>query len=198
MDFPIALRKGTHFCVKYPIVNYVSYNALSLSTRSFSIALSFVYTPNSVFEALSQPKWKETVEEEMWTLEKNNNWDIVDLPTNTEPIGCKQVFTVKLKPDGSVDLYKARLAVKGYAQTNGVNYQKTFAPIAKMNSIHVFLSLVANKGQPLLQFDVNNAFLHGELKEEVYIKLPPRFQIISGKGKVCKLKKSLYGLKQSP
>lgn len=86
--------------VKDPITNYVSYSSLILSTLFFSIALSSVFTPNSVYNALSQPKWKESMEEETWALEKNNGWDIVDLPRHKEYVACKRVFTVKLKPDG--------------------------------------------------------------------------------------------------
>lgn len=87
---------------------------------------------------------------------------------------------------------------KGYMQTYGIDYQETFAPVAKMNSVRVLISLVASQKWPSYQFDVKNAFLDGDLDEEVFMKPPPSFQNVGAKGKVCKLRKALYSLKQSP
>ncbi|BBH03626.1 hypothetical protein Prudu_014551 [Prunus dulcis] len=102
------------------------------------------------------------------------------------------------KADGSIDRCKARLVAKGYTQIYGVDYLETFAPVAKLNTVHVLLSLAANRDGPLLQFDLKNAFLHGDLKEEIYMDLPPSIPVTFKKAVVCKLRKSLYGLKQSP
>ena len=106
---------------------------------------------------------------------------------------------MKLKADGSIDRYKARLVVKGYTQQYGEDYQETFVPVAKINSIRILMPLAANRDWPLKQFDVRNAFLNGDLEEEVYKELPLGIRSESlCADKVCKLKKALYGLKQSP
>ena len=113
-------------------------------------------------------------------------------------MGCKWIFTVKYRADGSLERYKARLVAKGFTQTYGIDYQETFAPVAKMNSIRVLLSLAASLGWQLQQLDVKNVFLNGEFEDEVYMDLPPGFENEYGIEKVCKLKRSLYGLKKSP
>jgi len=83
--------------------------------------------------------------EEMIVLEKNGTWELVDLPMGKGPVGCKWVYTVKYKTDGSIKGYKVRLVVKGYTQTYGIDYQETFVPMAKMNSIRVLLFVTTNK-----------------------------------------------------
>jgi hypothetical protein len=123
---------------------------------------------------------------------------LVKLPNEKRVVGCKWVFTIKCKADGSVERYKAILVGKGFTQTYGIDYEETFAPVAKMNSIRVLLSIAANLDWPLHQFDVKNAFLHRDLELEVYMEIPPRLEDSSSVGKVCKLNKALYGLKQSP
>ncbi|XP_028100331.1 uncharacterized protein LOC114299723 isoform X1 [Camellia sinensis] len=121
----------------------------------------------------------------------------MSLPNGKKPVGCEWVFTIKHNADGMIERYKARLVAKGFTQTYGIDYQETFAPVAKMNSIRAILSCVANLGWPLQQLDVKNAFFHGDLEEEVYMDVPPGFSSQSTVGKVCRLKKALYGLKQS-
>jgi hypothetical protein len=107
------------------------------------------------------------------------------------------VFTVKYKFDGSLERCIARLVAKGFTQTYGIDYLETFAPVTKLNSVRVLLSLAANRDWPLQQLDIKIAFLNGDLEEEVYMDAPLGFGEKFGT-KVCKLKKSLYGLKQSP
>ena len=105
---------------------------------------------------------------------------------------------MKYKADGTVERYKARLVAEGFTQTYGIDYTKTFAPMAKLNTIRDLLSLAANLDWALHQFDINNVFLNGELEEQVFMTLPPGFCKEEEKIRVCKLKKSLYSLKQSP
>ena len=136
--------------------------------------------------------------EEMAALDKNNTWVVTPIPAGKKIVGCKWVFTVKQTPEGTVERYKARLVAKGYSQTYGVDYDETFAPVAKMNTIRTIISIAANLKWKLFQMDVKNAFLHGDLQEEVYMEIPPGFSSSETEGKVCKLKKSLYELKQSP
>lgn len=122
---------------------------------------------------------------------------LTNLPRGMTTVGCRWVYTVKYNADGFIERYKARLVTKGYTQTFCIDYQETFAPVAKMNSVRVLISLAVNEGWLLLQFNVKNAFLHGEL-EEVYMDIPLGFKIQDVQENVCKLKKVLYGLKQSP
>ena len=100
--------------------------------------------PTKVEDALQDPHWVEAMVVEMEALQRNGTWNVVSLPQGKRPVGCKWVFTIKHKADGSIDRYKARLVAKGYTQTFGVDYQETFAPVAKMNTTRVLLSLAAN------------------------------------------------------
>ncbi|CAL9003914.1 unnamed protein product, partial [Prunus brigantina] len=150
-------------------------------------------------DALMDPNWKQAMNDEMQALQKNSTWELVPLPSGKRTVGCRWIYTIKLKADGSIERYKARLVAKGYTQRYGVDYQETFAPVAKINTVRILISLAANLDWPLHQFDVKNAFLHGDLEEEVYMDPPPGCKLSSeSKHYVCKLKKSLYGLKQSP
>ena len=121
--------------------------------------------PRNIQEALNDSDWKSTVMEEMNDLRKNGTWKVVDLPIDQKIVGCKWVFIVKRKANGSVERFKARLVAKGFTHTYGVDYQETFAPITKRNSIRVLLSLAANYNWPLHQLDIKNAFLNGDLEE---------------------------------
>ena len=109
----------------------------------------------------------------MKTLKKNNTWEVTDLPKGKSLVGCKWVFTIKYKFDGSVERFKARLVTNGYKQNYRINYQETFSPVTKINSIRVLLSLAANNDWPLQQLDVKNSFLHGNLENEVYMEAQP-------------------------
>ncbi|RVW45708.1 Retrovirus-related Pol polyprotein from transposon TNT 1-94 [Vitis vinifera] len=119
-------------------------------------------------------------------------------PIQAGDIGCRWVYTVKVGPDGQVDRLKAHLVVKGYTQVYGFDFGDTFSPVAKIAFVRLLLSMVAMRSWPLYQLDIKNAFLHGDLAEEVYMEQPPGFVAQGEFGLVCMLRRSLYGLKQSP
>ncbi|RVW74918.1 Retrovirus-related Pol polyprotein from transposon TNT 1-94 [Vitis vinifera] len=198
LNMPIAWRKGVRSCTQHPIGNFISYDKLSPTFRAFTSSITEIQVPQNIQEAFKYPKWKATVDEEVRALEKNGTWEITDLPRGKKPVGCKWIFTVKYKADGNVDRYKARLVAKGFTQSYGIDYQETFAPVAKLNTVRVLLSLAANLDWSLHQLDVKNAFLNGDLEEEVYMDIPAGLETTSNFNKVCRLRKSLYGLKQSP
>ncbi|KAM7464793.1 hypothetical protein LguiA_032914 [Lonicera macranthoides] len=136
--------------------------------------------------------------DELSALHSSNTWDLVPLPPGKTTVGCRWIYIVKVGPDGNIDRLKARLVVKEYTQIYGLDYGDTFSPVAKMSSIRLFLSIAAIHHWPLYQLDIKNAFLHGELQEEVYMKQPPGFVAQGESNLVCCLRRSLYGLKQSP
>jgi hypothetical protein len=141
--------------------------------------------------------WQNAMQAELQALKENHTWNIVPCPPTVKPIGSKWVFSVKLRSDGSLDRYKARLVALGYKQEYGVDYEETFAPVAKMTTVRTILAIAASQSWPLHQMDVKNAFLHGDIQEEIYMKLPSGMTT-SSPHDVCKLRRSLYGLKQAP
>ncbi|BBH04526.1 HXXXD-type acyl-transferase family protein [Prunus dulcis] len=160
---------------KYPI-------KLSESRVHYVKQLADISVPNSITEALEDPKWKKAMNKEMRALQKNVTWELMPLPHGKKTVGCKWIYTMKVKADRSVERYKAKLEAKGYTQRYGIDYEETFAPVAKISTIRVLLSLVANLDWPLHLFDVKNAFLHGHLEEEVYMDLPSRCNLAHDKG----------------
>ena len=135
---------------------------------------------------------------EFHALQTNQTWRLVDPPPGRHIVGCKWVFKVKQKADGSVDRYKARLVAKGFTQRQGIDYTDTFSPVMKATTVRLILSIAVSRGWSLRQVDVQNAFLHGDIQEEVYMCQPPGYVDSKHPNRVCRLQKSLYGLKQSP
>jgi transposase InsO family protein len=200
-ELPIALRKSTrssnipprlrdYVGYKHNIANFISYKHCSPSFRSFITSLNTVSIPTNWRSAKDDPKWREAMLEEMRALEKNKTWELVHLPPGKQPVGCKWVFTIKHTPEGKVDRYKARLVAKGYTQTYGIDYEETFAPVAKMNSVRTLISCAVNLDWEIYQMDVKNAFLHGDLQEEIYMEIPPGFETSQTTGKVLRLHRS--------
>jgi hypothetical protein len=167
------------------------------SHTSLNTTLSSTSIPTCFSEAVKYECWQKAMDEELRALQDNHTWDVVPCPSNVKAIGCKWVYSVKLRSDGTLDRYKARLVALGNRQEYGVDYEETFAPVAKMTTVRTVISVAASQGWPLHQMDVKNAFLHGDLKEDIYMTPPPGL-FSSPSSAVCKLKRSLYGLKQAP
>ena len=174
--------------VKYPFNSVLSYDKLSPSYKPFVMSISSHVEPNIYAEAVKYDCWRKAIQCEISALESNQTWEIILLPKNKTVVGCKWVFKIKYNADGIVERYKARLVAKGYAQTEGIDYLESFSPVAKMTTIRLLLSLASIYNSELKQLDINNAFLHEELKEDVYMVAPPRLISIQP-GQVCKLKK---------
>lgn len=134
------------------------------------------------------------MDEELDALEKNQTWELTALPIGKNAIRSKWVYKVKVKADVNVERFKARLVAKGHDQIQGVDFHDSFSPVAKVVTVTIFFSIIAHQGWPLHQVDVNNDFLHGFLDEEIYM-IPPQGYHKAKDGQVCKLRRSLYGLK---
>jgi hypothetical protein len=138
------------------------------------------------------------MDEELDQIEKNDTWELVPRPKNKNVIDTKWVFRNKLNEYGQVTRNKDRLVCKGYAQIEGIDFEETFSPVARMEAICFLLAYACSKNVKVYQMDVKSSFLNGELEEEVYIEQPEGFQLSENADYVCKLKKALYGLKQAP
>ncbi|KAG8481139.1 hypothetical protein CXB51_025904 [Gossypium anomalum] len=158
--------------------------------------------PSNYSEAIScedSEKWMFAMQEETESLHKNKTWDLVKLPKGKKTVRCKWVFKKKEGTPGVEEpKYKARLVAKGYSQVPGVDFTDVFSPVVKHSSIRALLGIMAMHDLELEQLDVKTAFLHGELEEDIYMQQPEGFTVSEKEDYVCLLKKSLYGLKQSP
>jgi len=150
-------------------------------------------TYHQAIKGIDADLWKMAMEEEMESLRKNDTWEEVDQPAR-KIVDSKWVFKVKLKADGTVERYKARVVGKGFSQQPGVDYDETYAPVARYDSFRLLTAIAAWHGWIPQQMDVKSAFLYGILKETIYMRLPEGYQT---PGKVAKLRKCIYGLKQS-
>ncbi|GKV40339.1 hypothetical protein SLEP1_g47998 [Rubroshorea leprosula] len=154
--------------------------------------------PLNFEEAAVDKKWKHAMDEEIKAIQKNGTWELVTLPKGQKAIGVKWVYKVKKNAQGKVEKYKARLVAKGYIQEYGIDYDEVFAPVARLETIRLIISLVAQNKWKIYQMDVKFAFLNGYLEEEVYVQQPLGYVVKGHEDRVLKLKKALYGLKQAP
>jgi hypothetical protein len=180
--------------VRYGIDEYADVVSVGLDE-------SQIDEPRSIEDALASnlaEEWRASAEAEYHSLIENDTWDLVKLPSGRKPIGCKWVFKVKRDKDGKIERFKARLVAKGYAQKYGIDYDETFSPVVRFSSIRALLAFSVQNDMLIHQMDVVTAFLNGNLKEEIYMEQPPGYLQPGRENLVCKLKKSLYGLKQSP
>ena len=167
-----------------------------LTNYHCSFALATLYEPHTYREAHTDPLWQQVMNEELDALHKNNTWDMVDLQPGQSIVGCRWVYKIKTKADGFVERYKACLVAKGFTQEYGIDYVETFAPVARLTSVKCLIVMAAVRRWRLYQMDVKNAFLNGELHEEVYMQPPPGYP--QSGSQVCRLRRTLYGLKQAP
>ena len=153
--------------------------------------------PLTLKQALRGPhadEWKQAVDSEFRSLQEMGTWTLVDPPKNRKIISCKWVFKIKRGKDNEILRYKARLVARGFTQREGIDYNDVFSPVIRFDTLRIMISIALYHDINLLQLDIETAFLHGNLEEELYMKQPPGYE---QPGKVCKLKKSIYGLKQA-
>jgi hypothetical protein len=153
--------------------------------------------PFRVEKALQDPDWVLAMQEELNNFKRNEVWSLVPCPRQNV-VGTKWVFHNKQDEHGVVTRNKARLVAKGYARVAGLDFEETFAPVARLESIRILLAYAAHHSFKLFQMDVKSAFLNGPIKEEVYVEQPPGFEDDMYPDHVYKLSKVLYGLKQAP
>lgn len=150
---------------------------------------------NDVLKSEDKKEWEKAMHEEIESLNQNNTWILVDKPEGQKILNSRWIFKIKINPDGT-KRYKARLVIKGCSQIEGIDYTETFSPVVRFDTVRTMLSIAVKDDLILGQFDIKTAFLHGTLKENIYMRQPDG--INDGSKKVCKLVKSLYGLKQAP
>lgn len=164
--------------------------------KALTITLSSSTIPKSALIVLLIPVWKQAMVEEFMALLRNKTWTLTVLPPGKNLVGCSWIFRIKKHADGSIARHKARLVAQGFSQEPGFDFTETFSPVVKPTTIRLILSIAVSAGWSVKHLDVNNAFLHGDLDQEIYMKQPLGFEQGSP-NLVCKLNKALYGLKQA-
>ena len=192
----IAKRKGKRdISLPARYKHCMAYMVYALPIIEAEIPTNFEEAVNSEEES----KWHDAMDDEMLSLDKNKTWELVELPRGIRAIGCRWVYAKKDEADDKrLVRFKARLIAKGYAQNEGIDYNEIFSPVVKHSSIRILLALVAQFNLELVQLDVKTTFFQVNLDEEIYMRQPDGYQVKGKERLVCKLRKSLYGLKQSP
>ncbi|GJY85846.1 retrovirus-related pol polyprotein from transposon TNT 1-94 [Tanacetum coccineum] len=182
------------------VIGNLNQRTLRSQAQNHSNFFCFISTiePKNVNEALKDESWVVAMQEELNQFVANDVWDLVPLPMSQSVIGTKWVFRNKLDENGIVSRNKARLVAQGYNQQEGIDYDETYAPVARLESIRILLAIACANDFKLYQMDVKSAFLNGFINEEVYVAQPPGFIDFQKPNYVYKLKKALYGLKQAP
>ena len=152
---------------------------------------------SQAMESDDSSKWMEAMNEKLKSMAHNGVWDLIELPNSCKPVGCKWVFKTKRDAKGNIERFKVRLVAKGFTQKEGIDYKDTFSPVSKKDSLRIIMALVAHFDLELHQMDVKTAFLNGNLDEDIYMEQPEGFAKKGNEHLVCKLKKSIYGLKQA-
>ena len=156
--------------------------------------------PTTFEEAINRDDskaWYEAMQSEMQSMYDNQVWTLVDIPQGKRVVQNKWVFKMKMDMDGNMTTYKARLVAKGFTQVQGIDYDETFSPVAMFKLIRILLAIAAFYDYEIWQMDVKTAFLNGNLEEDVYMVQPRGFEDPKNNSKVCKLHRSIYGLKQA-
>ncbi|GJW88831.1 ribonuclease H-like domain, reverse transcriptase, RNA-dependent DNA polymerase [Tanacetum coccineum] len=178
-----------------PVRGFKTLDELYANTEELHLAED---EPKNYKEASNDQKWIEAMKVELDSINRNNTWVLTTLPTGHKAIGLKWVFKTKKDANGNIIKHKARLVAKGYIQEHGIDFEEVFAPVARMETIRLLLAIAANNKWEVHHLDVKSAFLHGDLKEEVYVTQPEGFTKKGDDGKVYRLIKALYGLRQAP
>ncbi len=170
-------------------VKHIAYNVCQISE------------PKSIEEALESDQakeWKLAADSEYQSLIDNDTWELVEIPEGHTPVGSRWLFKVKYRNDGKIERFKGRLVAKGYSQKYRIDYDETFSPVVRFSSFRALLAFAVQNNMLIHQMDVVTAFLNGSLDEEIYMQQPSGYVIPGNEHVVCKLKKSIYGFKQSP
>ncbi|KAL9249770.1 Retrovirus-related Pol polyprotein from transposon TNT 1-94-like protein [Drosera capensis] len=148
-------------------------------------------------ESSKSQKWIDVMNDEIKSMSDNDVWELVSLSEGVKPIGCKWIFKTKKDSEGNIIRFKARLVAKGYTQKEGIDFKETFSPVSSKDSFRIIMALVAHFDLELHQMDVKTTFLNGDIEETIYMQQPENFVSGDPKKMVYKLKKSIYGLKQT-
>lgn len=204
-DFEVLESEDPNLVASLPVSNQVELRRSSRVPKprvfpdfvTYQVTSIILDDPQTVDEALNRHDgelWQQAMFEEYNSLMENRTWDLVDLPLNRKPISCKWVFKSKRNADGIVVRHKARLVIKGFSQSKGIDYDETFSPVVRYSSVRFLMAMAAKYDLDIQQMDAVTAFLQGDVEEEIYMTQPKEF---ATGDQVCRLRKAIYGLKQA-